>query len=111
MGSDEELPLLFGQRDVGEGVLVVVVDDGIGNDTAHWDVNVTVPNEPPSVQIVRVPNGSPPTVGMPYTMYADVHDDDLGSLTVRWTVDGSPVGSGLDLTYTPTRAGPIVVEV
>ncbi len=111
VGSGEDLPFMFGQRDVGEGVLVVIVDDGIGNDSTEWSVNVSVPNSPPAVQIVRIEDSGAPTVGRPYYLMADVHDDDIASLTVSWTIDGSPAGSGFDLTFTPDRAGSVVVEV
>ncbi len=111
VGSGEELPLLLGQRDVGVGLLLVVVDDGIGNDTAEWEVNVTVPNEPPTVEIGRVSDSGWPTVGVKLNFFANVEDEDPGSLTILWTIDGTPVGGGFDLSWTPTEAGPATIEV
>jgi hypothetical protein len=111
VGSGEELPMLFGARDTGTGHLLVVVDDGVGNDTVEWDVNVTVPNKPPSVQIQRVADSGWPTVGVAVYLKAGLHDDDIQSLTITWTVDGSPEGYGPDLSYTPTDAGEVVVTV
>lgn len=111
VGTDDTLPMMFGARDVGDGLLLVEVDDGVGNDSVEWTVNVTVPNEAPTVHIVRVADSGAPTVGVPYSLHADVDDDDMASVTVSWTIDGVPSGSGYDLRFTPTEASTIVVEV
>ncbi len=111
VGTSDTLPMFFGARDVGDGILVAEVDDGVANDTARWEVNVTVPNEAPWVQLKFVADGPVPTVGVPYTFTAEVHDDDLASVTISWTVNGSPVAGSEQLKYTPTEVGTIVVVV
>jgi hypothetical protein len=111
VGSGTDLPMLFGARDVGNDILVVVVDDGVANDTAEWEVNVTVPNEAPTVQIKRVADAGRPTVGVKYFLSASVSDDDMASVSVQWTIDGSPAGNSIDLSWTPTEAGTFLIQV
>ncbi|UCC92240.1 MAG: hypothetical protein JSW25_06080, partial [Thermoplasmata archaeon] len=94
VGIGDELPMIFGERDVGEGSLVVVVDDGIGEDSREWTVTVEVPNEPPTVSIDFPLDDIELFLGTSYTLTAIVEDEDVGSLTIRWSVDGSPVGTG-----------------
>lgn len=113
VGSGEELPMMFGARDEGEGTLLVVVDDGIGNDSVEWRVTVTVPNQPPTVYIespedgsVRIQDGLDPVL-----FKAVVDDEDVANLTVRWSVDGSPVGTGVEYEYSGTRTGRLVIGV
>jgi hypothetical protein len=99
IGTGEELPMMFGARDVGEGKLVVEVEDGVGNDSAEWAVTVTVPNLPPTVSI-RTDGGYESIVaGTQLNLVAVVEDEDVDNLTVRWSVDGSLAGTGLEYTY------------
>jgi hypothetical protein len=111
VGTGEELPLMFGTRDVGEGHLLVVVDDGVGNDSVEWTVTVTVPNLPPTVSIRSDSDGDHIEEGTTLTLLAEVEDEDVENLTVRWSVDGSPAGSGLEFTYSApgSRVGDSVV--
>jgi hypothetical protein len=111
MGSGEELPMRFGDRDEGTGTLRVEVDDGMGNDFVQWSVTVTVPNEPPTVYIESPPDGVEMTLGESLMLRAVVDDEDVDGLTVRWSVDGSPVGNGLEVNFTPSMEGQMVVSV
>jgi len=110
VGSGEELPMMFGARDVGVGRLRVVVDDGIGNDSEEWTVTVTVPNEPPTVSIDFPSDGSKVLLGDTITFKAIVSDEDVDNLTVRWSVDGSPVGVGPEHDFTLARVGTLVIQ-
>ena len=111
VGSGEELPMMFGARDEGMGTLRVVVDDGIGNDSAEWTVTVTVPNQPPTVHIESPENGTKVALGETLTFKAVVEDEDVDNVTVRWSVDGSPVGTGVEFVFTPTRTGQLIIGV
>lgn len=111
VGSGQVLPMLFGARDVGEGTVRVVVDDGVGNDSEEWSVTVEVPNEAPTVEIVAPLDGANVTLGEPLTLRAVVDDEDLEGLDVRWSVDGTDLGEGLELQYTPTTEGQVVFQV
>jgi hypothetical protein len=111
VGSGEELPMMFGARDVGEGTLRVLVSDGIGNDTGEWTVTVTEPNLPPQVTILSPGDGSSFQVDEVIPLKAEVDDDGVASLTVRWLVDGALIGTGLEVDYAALREGPISVQV
>jgi hypothetical protein len=90
---------------------MVVVDDGVGSASAEWTVTVNVPNLPPTVTIRWVPDSDTITEGSTLTLTAEVDDEDVENLTVRWAMDGSPAGTGLEFTYVPpaSRVGDEVV--
>ena len=111
VGTGDELPMLFGAVDEGGNSLVVKVSDGVGSDLESWVVNVAVLDLPPTVTIVSPVNGSTFKVGEVLTLEAEVDDEDLASLEVRWSVDGSPVGSGTEISYQAAREGTLEVEV
>ncbi|MCK5414575.1 MAG: hypothetical protein KAJ35_04250 [Thermoplasmata archaeon] len=111
VGTGEVLPMMFGDRDEGDGTLLVVVDDGIGNDSVEWSVTVTIPNRPPTVSIDSPGDGAEIPREKIMVFRAEVDDEDVANLTVRWSVDGSPVGTGIEYDYSVTRTGRLVIGV
>ncbi|MCK5251994.1 MAG: hypothetical protein KAQ96_03560, partial [Thermoplasmata archaeon] len=90
---------------------MVVVDDGIGNDSVEWTVTVTIPNRPPTVSIDSPGDGAEIAREDILVFRAEVDDEDVANLTVRWSVDGSPVGTGIEYDYSVTRSGRLVIGV
>lgn len=111
VGTGPQLPMRFGAVDVGVGMMFVNVSDGVGTDLESWMVTVSVLDLPPTVSIVAPADGSTFKVGDVLTFRAEVDDEDVASLEVRWSVDGSPVGSGTEVSYQAAREGVLSVEV
>jgi hypothetical protein len=105
VGSGEQLPMMFGTRDVGDGVLRVEVSDGIGNDSVQWAVTVAVPNQPPTVSIGHPLDGAEVVIGEDVQLEALVDDEDVDVLTVQWSVDGTLIGNESDIKYTTVTTG------
>ena len=105
VGSGEELPMMFGARDEGEGILRAVVDDGIGNDSEVWTVSVTAPHLSPTVTIVSPDVAETFKIGDTIHLSADVWDEDPANLTIQWSLENSPIGTGLNLDYEAVRVG------
>ena len=111
VGTQSDLDLTLGVADAGEGKVRVEVSDGVGAAVHEWDLTVTIPNEPPEVTMTSPIDGSKGKVGEAITLSVTVYDEDPGNLTVRWFVDGSPVATGTDGSYTPSREGSLVIQV
>ena len=110
VGLGNTLDLVLGAFDEGNWTLRVVVSDGVAEDTAEWFLSISVPNLPPTVGISSPIDGAKYTIGETFMLRATVDDEDLRYVTVRWYVDGSPVGTGTMAEYLAGRAGTLVIE-
>lgn len=111
VGTGNKAVILFGAEDVGTFELTVMVSDGVGSDGHAWNVTVKVPDLPPSANIGSPGNGTNMNVGDKITFTAVVDDEDPVNLSVRWFVDGSPVGTGVQVEYTASREGTIDIQL
>lgn len=111
VGTGDELHLFLGTVDAGEGKVRLEVTDGVGVDFYEWDLNVTVPNMPPSVVMDSPLEGSKWTEDNAIPLRALVDDEDVDGLSIRWFMDGTPIGTGAEDMYIPSRAGTLVIQV
>ena len=111
VGTGDELHLVLGIDDVGEGKVRIEVTDGVGVAFHEWDLIVTVPNEPPSVVMDSPLDGSKWSEGKAIPLRALVDDEDVEGLSIRWFVDGSPIGTGAEGEYISNRVGSLIIQV
>jgi hypothetical protein len=111
IGTGSRLDLTYETDDVGEWSLELEVSDGVGIDERTWTVTVLVPNEPPEVTIFSPLDGQSYEMGDTVPLECDVTDEDLASVDVNWTVDGTPVGTGEVAEFLALYEGPVVIQV
>ncbi len=111
VGTGTQLAMTFTEEDEGEGVLEVNVSDGVGFDASSWTVTVTVPNEPPGVDITSPRDGDRFLVGDTVHMTCQVVDEEVPSLSVEWSMDGSVVGMGTEVDHVVSYNGTLVIQV
>ncbi|MCK4970159.1 MAG: hypothetical protein KAS77_06525, partial [Thermoplasmata archaeon] len=56
-------------------------------------------------------DGSKWPEGKAIPLRALVDDEDVDGLSIRWFVDGSPVGTGAEGEFIPNRAGTLIIQV
>jgi hypothetical protein len=111
VGRGPDLELVLDTDDVGTDDLEVYVSDGMGEERRIWHLTVVMPDYPPVLTLQSPAANTTFNQGDIILLRSTVDDEDPAGVTVRWFVDGSPVGSGRDVAYTATRVGDLVIQV